>query len=61
MLTVLSTVRAWAVASQNRACRNATLALGALVERRTEREEVEQYLATHELDVPVPREPVDSN
>jgi hypothetical protein len=59
MLTVLSTVRAWAVASQNRACRNATVALGALVERRAEREEVEEYLAGHYLDVPRPRDPSD--
>lgn len=55
MLTVLSTVRAWAVASQNRACRNATVALGALVERRAEREEVEEYLAEHSPAVPRPR------
>ena len=61
MLTVLSTVRAWAVASQNRACRNATLALGALVERRAEREEVEQYLASHSFEIPAPRDPADAN
>lgn len=60
MLSVLSTVRAWAVASQSRACRNATVALGALVERRTEREEVEEYLADHYVDVPAPRTPADS-
>ena len=60
MLTVLSTVRAWAVASQSRACRNATVALGALVERRAEREEVEEYLADHYLDVPAPRKGADN-
>lgn len=60
MLNVLSSVRAWAVASQNRACRNATIALGALVERRTEREAVEEFLADHYPQVPSPRNTSDS-
>lgn len=55
MRTVFSSVRTWAVASQNRARRNATVALGALVERRAEREEVEEYLADRYLEVPSPR------
>lgn len=54
-LTLVSTVTRWAVASQARACRNATLALGALAERRAEREDVEDYLEHHVLDIPAPR------
>jgi hypothetical protein len=44
---LLASATTWHVTSQHRACRNALVASTALTQQRRERDEVEEFLASH--------------